>query len=350
MSISAIGSSSYTNPYATIKDDFNALSSALKSGSLSDAQKAYATLKTDTTSQTSNANNPMAQDLASLGSSLDSGSLADAQQTFAKMQKLMKGHGDFARQQVAMQTTDAATSDSQSTSDGTADTIGNDVKSLSSALASGNVSDAEKALATLQKDVASKNGDTSANDPFSKDLASLGDSLQSGDLSGAQQKFAQIQQKMSQAPQGPPPGPPPSASANGSSSGSTLDTDLQNLSSALQSGNASDAQKAFATLQSDLASQQSDSTTSTTSTAATTTSSTQGAGATHHHHHAGTSASSGSTTNTTDSAAATGSASGSTTESLADYLKSAVASYLQASSSGNGVNGSSSLLTTATYM
>ena len=102
MSISAISSNSYTNPYATIKDDFGSLSSALKSGSVSDAQKAYATLKSDTASQSSATNNPMTQDLTSLGSSLDSGSLADAQQKFAEIQKHMKGHGDFARQQVAL--------------------------------------------------------------------------------------------------------------------------------------------------------------------------------------------------------------------------------------------------------
>lgn len=73
------------------------------------------------------------------------------------------------------------------------------IENLSSALQSGNISDAQEALKALQKDVSSHNGGQS-NDPFSQDLQTLSDALQSGNMSDAQSIFAGIQDKMSARP------------------------------------------------------------------------------------------------------------------------------------------------------
>jgi Ca2+-binding EF-hand superfamily protein len=73
------------------------------------------------------------------------------------------------------------------------------LENLSKALQSGNVSDAQTAIAALQEDIASRNGGQS-NDPFGKDLQSLSDSLESGNLSDAQNIFAGIQEKLAAGP------------------------------------------------------------------------------------------------------------------------------------------------------
>ena len=90
------------------------------------------------------------------------------------------------------------------------------------------------------------------------DFQQLAQALQSGDLSGAQQAFAALQQAgSSSGTQGQ--GSPPSGQNN------PLASDLSTLGQALQSGDLSSAQKAFATLQQDM----------------------QGMRQAHHHHHHG---------------------------------------------------------------
>ena len=97
----------------------------------------------------------------------------------------------------------------------------------------------------------------------SQDFKALESSLQSGDLSGAQQAFAALQKDLPNSSQ-----TTGATSSNASTPTSQLSTDFQALQSALQSGDLSGAQGAFATLQQDM----------------------QSAGATqgarrHHHHH-----------------------------------------------------------------
>jgi Ca2+-binding EF-hand superfamily protein len=107
---------------------------------------------------------------------------------------------------------------------------------LGSALQSGNTSDAQSAIATLQNDVSSHNGGQS-NDPFSKDLQSLSDALQSGNLSGAQSIFAGIQEKLSA-------GPPDKPAMDGmqSKDGDSQDSMIKTLQAMLDDkGNSSSA-------------------------------------------------------------------------------------------------------------
>lgn len=69
---------------------------------------------------------------------------------------------------------------------------------LGKALQSGNLDDARKAFAQLQKNAPSGGGDN--KNPMSAEIASLSKALDSGDLKGAQEAYAKIQKKMSQGP------------------------------------------------------------------------------------------------------------------------------------------------------
>ncbi len=77
---------------------------------------------------------------------------------------------------------------------------------LGSALSSGNLDDAKKALAELQKN-APKDGKTPS------EITDLEKALDSGDLKAAQQAYSKIQQKMSQG--GPPQGGQPAPGRTG---------------------------------------------------------------------------------------------------------------------------------------
>jgi hypothetical protein len=79
-----------------------------------------------------------------------------------------------------------------------------DFKSLATALQSNDLSSAQQAFASLQKDMQSASGangqsqSKSAN-PVSQDFQNLQNALQSGDLSGAQQAFAALKQNFHSA-------------------------------------------------------------------------------------------------------------------------------------------------------
>ena len=78
-----------------------------------------------------------------------------------------------------------------------------------------------------------------------KDFTALQSALQSGDLSGAQTAFAALQQDNKSSSQ--------TANSSGASGQSSqVKNDFASLQTALQSGNIDSAQQAFATLQSDL--------------------------------------------------------------------------------------------------
>jgi hypothetical protein len=92
MSISAISSSvsslqaSQTDSFARVKQDFDSLGSALKSGDLSKAKEAFAQLQKDVSSQSGKSNNPLSSDMESLGNALESGDLKAAQTAYENIQ------------------------------------------------------------------------------------------------------------------------------------------------------------------------------------------------------------------------------------------------------------------------
>ena len=84
---------------------------------------------------------------------------------------------------------------------------GQDFRALQNALQSGDLSSAQQAFASLQKDLqpaAGAAGSSSAspwsqNNPLGKDFQALQSALQSGDLSGAQSAFASVKQDLQSA-------------------------------------------------------------------------------------------------------------------------------------------------------
>jgi soluble cytochrome b562 len=294
MSISSIASSSvyqnsYTNPFKTVKKDFQDITSALQSGNMSAAQTAFSAFQTDASAlngTTSSNNNPVSQDIQGLGTALQSGSLSDAQQALSKIHSDIKGHGAFARQQMEMQSSLSSGSDTENT-------LKQDFQNLSAAIQSGNLTDAQKAFATLQQAAPSQSGQNT----------------------------------------------------------SQFSTDIQSLGTALQSGNVSDAQKAFATLQQDMAA------------ASSTASGSTSVGHHHHHHHSGSSQSamganatdllSVLATNSTNTAGSSNTAGASNSSTnLSSLLGSAISNYMKSSSNSNLQSGllNSSLFTTPSFV
>ena len=115
----------------------------------------------------------------------------------------------------------------QTSSSTSMDQMKKNFDALGSALSSGNLDDAKKAFAELQKN-APKDGKTPS------EITDLQKALDSGDVKAAQQAYAKIQQKMSQG--GPPQGGQPSQGAQGDT------VTLSSKSSASQSSSSSSNQ------------------------------------------------------------------------------------------------------------
>ena len=189
------------------------------------------------------------QDLQSLGSALRAGNLTDAQKAFADLQQLLSN-----------------SSAGNQTQNGQQNPFADDMNTLSKAFSNGSLSDAKDAFAKLQQDMqavrgnhhrrhhhkVSPNEQGSGQNTLATDFQTLGQALQSGDLSGAQKAFAQLQQDMQAVQGNHHRRRHHKVSANEQGSGqNTLATDFQALGQALQSGDLSGAQKAFAQLQQD---------------------------------------------------------------------------------------------------
>lgn len=115
---------------------------------------------------------------------------------------------------------------------------------LGSALDSGNLSDAKKALAQLQQNAPAQAG--AANNPLSKKIETLSKAVDSGDLKGAQDAYADVKKTMTRRPAagadragGPPAGAPP---AGGAPSGGAADNSAKILSSV---GDTSSSNKSY---------------------------------------------------------------------------------------------------------
>lgn len=165
------------------------------------------------------------QDFNQLLGALQSGDVQGAQQAYAAMQQLLPGI------QAATQASAGAAGNAVTT----------DFSALGTALSSGSLSGAQDAVTKLQQDVQTYR---QGNNKF-------------GSLEHAEDIYKSMQQSTTSG-----------ASANGS--GASLNADMTALGQALQSGNISSAQDAYAKLQQDLQSTQQG----------------QGVGRHHHHHHA----------------------------------------------------------------
>lgn len=163
------------------------------------------------------------QDFAQLGAALQSGDLATAQSAFADLQTLMPGGG--AAQTSATTTTTGAT----------------DTSALAAASTTTSPAEVADPGAMMQQAWQAK------REERQQLFSQLGSALQSGNLADAQSAYASLQNLQ-------PPGPPaPGDTTNAAgSSGNTMGNDLAALGQALNSGNLSDAQAAYAKMQTDM--------------------------------------------------------------------------------------------------
>ena len=77
--------------------------------------------------------------------------------------------------------------------------IKQDFQNIGNALQAGNLDDAKKAYAQLQKDAPTQNANS--NNPINADIKSLGKALNSGDIKAAQEAYTKIQTNMAQGQQ-----------------------------------------------------------------------------------------------------------------------------------------------------
>ena len=124
-------------------------------------------------------------------------------------------------------------------------------------LQSGNLSAAQADFATLQKLQPQTNSTTSStsqsNNPIAQAFSQLSTDLQSGNLSAAQQDYTTIQQALqSQATKSQATAGHHHHHGGGGSGASEISQLLDQLGTALQSGDLSTAQSTFTTLQQDL--------------------------------------------------------------------------------------------------
>jgi DNA-binding FadR family transcriptional regulator len=213
------------NPFQQIQQDFKQLASALQSGNLSDAQSAYSSIQqllggnqNSANSNTgSNGSSTIQNDFAALGQALQSGDLTQAQSAFSQLQS----DAQTARQANQNQWQAAAqdqfvSSASQNAASQTlspAEQVQQDYTQLANALQSGNLTNAQAAFTALQQVLQTQTGtntassttsttnSTSSQDPILNDFNALGQALSSGNLSQAQSAFAQLQSDVQAAQQ-----------------------------------------------------------------------------------------------------------------------------------------------------
>jgi hypothetical protein len=281
MSISALSSNLIAdlseqrqNPFQEIKQDFQQLASALQSGDLSGAQSAYSAIQQvlgansgSTSNSSSSGPNTLQTDFAALGQALQSGDLSTAQSAFSQLQSDSQAarQSRFDSSQTSGQGQDQYVSSASQGQNPIEEAI-QDYTQLASDLQSGNLTGAQSAYSDLQQLIqanagSSTSGTSSNTSTIQTDFATLGDDLSAGNLTESQSAFSQLQTDL-QAPT-----PPPAVSTTPTQNPvQQVQQDYLQLSSALQSGNLTGAQTAFAALEQALQTQ------SGTSAAATTTS------------------------------------------------------------------------------
>ena len=147
-----------------------------------------------------------------------------------------------------------------------------DFSSLTTSLASGDLTGAQNAFGTLMQDIGSTNAQSGqqagATSQISTDLTALGTALNAKDLTTAQSAYATLMQDLQagQQTQKAHHHHHHHHARGAQSTTDTLNTDLTTLGTALQSGDLTQAQAAFATLMQDIGNTATQSATATSST------------------------------------------------------------------------------------
>lgn len=169
--------------------------------------------------------------------------------------------GDVSAAQKALATLQQNTGADSSTQSASTNPRHAAFAALASAVNSGDIAGAQKALSTWQaarsNAVGSANGGTAATtdpsrDKFTSDFASIFAAVQSGDMSGAQQALKALQTDATTL-YGPQSQSPASTSTASTGPKSPLDADVQSLFSSVQSGDATAAKAALDKLMADAA-------------------------------------------------------------------------------------------------
>jgi outer membrane protein assembly factor BamD (BamD/ComL family) len=342
------------NPFQEIKQDFDQLASALQSGDLSGAQSAYSNIQqllpanpgTTPSNTTSNGSNTVQSDFAALGQALQSGDLSQAQSAFSQLQSDFRGPNSQAPTQASDQYVPSPAQGSSSLQGSSAvqgaagqnpiEEALQDYSQLASSLQAGDLTTAQSAYNNLQQLIQAGQGPSSSSSAFQTDFATLGQDLQSGNLAQAQSEFSQLQTDSQVQPQNPvqqvqqdytqlasalqsgnltgaqtafvalqqalqsQTGSSSAATSSSTNSNDPIANDLNALGQALSSGNLTQAQSAFSTLQTDIqAAQQSGAGTSQSQKSTRV----QKGEERHHHHHGGGGGSSSQSSSSTTSAA-----------------------------------------------
>jgi hypothetical protein len=137
MAVSGISPASANNyqttPLADFRQTFMQMVKAIKSGDLSGAQQAYATLdqmQSNGQAPAADPNSPFAQALSQIGQSLQGGNIAGAQQTLASLDQQMHAHHQHHRPSNDASTSSPAPAVTGASGDDTAalsPTVGNSV-------------------------------------------------------------------------------------------------------------------------------------------------------------------------------------------------------------------------------
>jgi len=137
--------------------------------------------------------------------------------------------------------------------------IQSEFQQLGQDLQAGNLSQAQQDYATLSQNFPNAQSATTttmanSSNPIAQAFAALSQDLQNGNISGAQQDYATIQQDFQQQKQGAGQvhHHHHHGGGGGGQQGSQVSQALNSLATALQAGNLSSAQTAFAALQQDL--------------------------------------------------------------------------------------------------
>jgi soluble cytochrome b562 len=175
--------------------DFSSLGSALQSGDLAGAKKAYSALQNDIQANqpAGGGNDPMAQGFAAIGKALDSGDTKAAQTAYDSMQTQMDKMASMI-QGMMSGSTSGVSSTSSTSGTTSSNSFQQDMDELGKLINSGNLDGAKSLLKSMQSKMKAHDNSTQnapsqsagSNTDIESLFDSLGKSLNSNDLSSAQ--------------------------------------------------------------------------------------------------------------------------------------------------------------------
>jgi outer membrane protein assembly factor BamD (BamD/ComL family) len=202
-------SSQGQNPAEEAIQDYTQLASDLQSGNLTGAQSAYSNLQqlvqaASTSSTSATTPTTVQTDFATLGQDLQAGNLTQSQSAFSQLQSDL-----VAASQPPSAAATAPTTSTTTPTESPVQQVQQDYLQLANALQSGSLTGAQSAFTALEQALQTQSGTSTtaaatsatSNDPIANDLSSLSQALTSGNLTQAQSAFSQLQTDIQAAQQ-----------------------------------------------------------------------------------------------------------------------------------------------------